>query len=278
MTLVGGLFTDMAQGQNAAAKYLYCIIKCVEERRFNGVPAIGDGDTVHAVVFQDLACVVSDSPDIRYDNTRANLMAHEKVIEQVMQEFTVLPIRFGTIAKDTAGIPSSEIPVADIRHKLLERKCGEFHRLLQKMDRVVELGLKALWRDEKAIFEEIVAENPEIHKLRDSLKGRSPESTHLQRMRLGEMVKAALDRKRDKEAGLLLSRIRPLADELRQNKIIMDRMVLNAAFLVSKEREGECDEAVKRLDEEFGDRMMLKYTGPTPPFNFCEIVVNWEEE
>ncbi len=267
----------MTQGQSEAAKYLYCIIKCAEERRFNGVPAIGEGDTVHAVVFQDLACVVSDSPDIRYDNTRANLMAHEKVIEQVMQEFTVLPIRFGTIAKDPSGIPS-EIPVADIRHKLLERKCEEFHRLLQKMDRVVELGLKVLWRDEKTIFEEIIAENLEIRRLRDSLAERSLESLPFERMRLGEKVKAALDRKRDREAGLLLSRVRPLADELRQNKIIMDRMVLNAALLVSKEREGECDEVVKRLDEEFGGRMMLKYTGPNPPFNFCEIVVLWDEE
>lgn len=273
MALVGGLFTDMAQGQNEAAKYLYCIIKCAAERSFSGVPAIGNGDTMHTVVFQDLACVVSDTADLQYDNTRANLVAHEKVIEHVMGEFTVLPIRFGTVAKNHSGIP-----VVDIRHQLLERKYAEFHRLLQKMASVVELGLKALWRDEKTIFEEILAENLGIRKLRDSLAGRSPESTHLQRMRLGEMVKAALDRKRDHEAGLLLSRIRPLANELRQNKIIMDRMVLNVALLVSKEREAECDEVVKRLDEEFGGRMMLKYTGPNPPFNFCEIVVHWEEE
>ena len=59
---------------------------------------------------------------------------------------------------------------------------------------------------------------------------------------------------------------------------MMDRMVLNTAFLVSKNRERECDEVVKRLDEEAGERMVFKYTGPDPPFNFCEIVVNWEEE
>jgi hypothetical protein len=36
------------------------------------------------------------------------------------------------------------------------------------------------------------------------------------------------------------------------------------------------DEAVKRLDEEFSDRLMFKYVGPAPPYNFVNIVVNWE--
>jgi hypothetical protein len=58
----------------------------------------------------------------------------------------------------------------------------------------------------------------------------------------------------------------------------MDRMVLNAALLVDKDQEQACDEVVRNLDEELGERMVLKYTGPIPPFNFCEIVVTWDEE
>lgn len=262
----------MTHQQDPQAKYLYCIIECPQERTFEGISGIGGADLVHTVVLKDLACVVSASPDTRYESTRQNLLAHEKVIERVMQEFTVLPIRFGTVTGNNGNSP-----VEDIRHKLLERKFQEFQHLFREMDNRVELGFKALWRDEKAIFEEIVAENSEIHKLRDSLKGRSPESTHLQRMRLGEMVQAALHRKRDQEAKLLLSHLHPLADRVRENKLIMDRMVLNAAFLVSKEREGDFDGVVRRLDEELGDRMVFKYTGPNPPFNFCEIVVSWEE-
>ncbi|MFQ5873050.1 MAG: GvpL/GvpF family gas vesicle protein [Dehalococcoidia bacterium] len=265
---------NMVRGQNKEAKYLYCIIKCGEERSFNGVEAIGGrGDKIHAVVFEDLACVVSDSPDMKYDSTRANMTGHEKVIEQVMKEFTVLPIRFGTVTRR-----DSDVPVEDIRHKLLESRYQEFQSLHQEMDNRVELGLKVLWWDEKAIFEEIVVENREIRKARDSIKGLSPEATHFDRMHLGERVKEALGRKRDKEAKMLLSRIRPIADRIQENRAIMDRMVLNAAFLVSKDREKECDQVVKRLDEGLGERMAFKYIGPTPPFNFCEIVVSWEEE
>ncbi len=266
--------TIMVQEQTKEAKYLYCIIKCDEERSFNDVPAIsGCGDGIHTVVFEDLACVASNSPDMKYDSTRANMMAHETVIERVMKEFTVLPIRFSTVTRKGSGSP-----VDDIQNKLLEKRYKEFLKLHEEMDNRVELGLKALWRDEKAIYQEIVTAHVELRKLRDSVKGLSPQATHFDRMRLGEMVKKALDQKRDREAKMLLSRLRPIADRVRENNIIMDRMVLNAAFLVSKDREKECDEVVKTLDEELGERMVFKYVGPTPPFSFCEIVVNWEEE
>lgn len=260
------------------AKYLYCIIKCDRERDFQGARAIGvRGDHVHTVVSRDLAAVVSDSPDMKYDTTRANMMAHQTVIERVMNEgFTVLPIRFGTVTK-----PGTTAPVEDIRHKLLDRKSEELKGLYRQMDGRVELGLKALWRDEKAIFEELVAENRAIRTARGALlprMSRPAETTHFDRMRLGEMVKAALDRKREKEAKNLLARLAPLAERVRENRTVMDRMVLNAAFLVRKDNEAAFDEAVAALNAELGERMVLKYTGPAPPFNFCEIVVTWDEE
>ena len=260
------------------AKYLYCIIKCARKRHFSGVQAIGDrGDRVYTVVFRDLAAVVSDSPDMKYDTTRANMMAHQMVIERVMNEgFTVLPIRFGTVTK-----PGTTTPVEDIRHKLLDRKSDELGDLYRQMNGRVELGLRALWRDEKAIFEELVAENRAIRTARGALlprMSRPAETTRFDRMRLGETVKAALDRKREKEAKHLLARVAPLAERVQENKIVMDKMVLNAAFLVDKDQEGAFDEAVAALSEELGERMVLKYTGPAPPFNFCEIVVTWDEE
>ncbi len=263
----------MARELTEEAKYLYCIIKCGEERSFNGMSAIGGHrGGIHTVVFDGLACVVSDSPDMKYDTTRANMMAHETVIEQVMKEFTVLPIRFATVTRK-----ESASPVDDIRHKLLESRFKEFQSLHAEMDSRVELGLKALWRDEKVIYQEIIAGNRELRKLRDSIEGKPPEATHFDRVRLGEMVKKALDQKRGSEAKMLLARLRPITDRIRENGIIMDRMVLNAALLVSKDRERECDEIVKRLDGELGGRMAFKYTGPNPPFNFCEIAIRWEE-
>ena len=56
-------------------------------------------------------------------------------------------------------------------------------------------------------------------------------------------------------------------------------MVVNAAFLVDRgrEREEEFDRQVRKLDEELGHRCLFKYVGPVPPYNFVNIVVNWQE-
>jgi len=264
----------MTAQSDCRQKYLYCVIASGEERSFDAA-AIGDGGAaVHTVLFHDLAMVVSDSAHEKYDHTRANLMAHEKVIEGVMKEgFTVLPVRFSTVTRAT-----SKNPMADIQHKVLKAKAQEFHTLLKEMDDKAELGLKALWRDEKAIFEEIVAEAPGLRRLRDSLQGRSAAATHYQRASLGEQVKAALDRKRELEGERLRAALRPVACRYRENQTVLDRMVLNDALLVERCREEEVDQMVGRLEQELGHRLVLKYSGPNPPFNFVEVRVAWDEE
>jgi hypothetical protein len=35
---------------------------------------------------------------------------------------------------------------------------------------------------------------------------------------------------------------------------------------------------VKKIDEDMGKRLALKYVGPVPPYNFVDIVVQWDEE
>jgi len=249
-------------------KYLYCIIPCSENSTFDA-DAIGNGGgVVHTVCHQGLAVVVSDSPVTQYESTRQNMVAHERILETVMKKFTLLPVRFGTVTDSTS-------PVQDIQ-KLLSSRFNDFQELLRDMEGKVELGLKAFWRDEKTIFEEIVAENTDIRRLRDSLSGKSPEATHFDRIRLGEMVKEALNRKRAKEATRILQPLRGLAYSTRENEALGNRMVVNAAFLVDRSKELEFDQAVSKLDEQFRERVALKYVGPTPPYNFVNIVVNWK--
>jgi hypothetical protein len=245
---------------------MYCIIRCPQPRQFT-TRGIGErGDVVHTVHFMDLAAVVSDSPVVEYEPSRRNMMAHTLVLEEVMQGFAILPVRFGTVA------PGAEA----IQEKVLKRRLGEFHGLLNELEDRVELGLKAFWY-EQGIFQEIVEENATIRRLRDALTDRPAEETYHQRIRLGEMIEAAMWKKRDEDAEKILARLRPLVRETRDSKILTDRMVLNVAFLVDRSRQPALDEAVRRLDEEMGHRLVFKYVGPVPPYNFVNIVVSWEE-
>ena len=257
----------MPEPEKPMGKYLYCIIRTLEPRQFQ-TRGIGEmGCAVSMVSYMSLAAVVSDSPVVVYDNSRRNMMAHTVVLEEVMRDFTLLPVRFGTVA------PNAEA----IQAQVLQRRYGELTQSLGEMEGRVEMGLKAFWY-EGATYEEIVAENSPVRRLRDSLRDRTPEESYYDRIHLGEMVKAAMERKRDVDSEKILDRLRPLVYKTRTNPLITDRMVLNAAFLVDRDNEAAFDEAVQALDADMGKRMMFKYVGPVAPYNFVNIVVHWDEE
>lgn len=259
----------MSQG-----KYLYCVIRCPQERAFAGAAPLGGGEApVHTVSWDGLAAVVSDSPPGGCEATRVQLLAHQRVVERVMAEFTLLPVRFGTITGTGTGTPA---PIQNIQ-RLLERRAPEFQRLLADMDGRVELGLKARWRDDKAIWEEILTEQPPLRRLRDSLRDQPPEVVRVEGRALGERLKQALEEKKAREAAGLLDTLRPLAERVRENPPLGDAMVLNAAFLVAKSQEPAFDQEVERLSQALGQRLSFKYVGPVPPYNFVNLVVNWGE-
>jgi len=257
----------MSEPEAPMGKYIYCIIRSPEPRQFTNLGIGERGDIVHAVHFRDLAAVVSDSPVVEYERTRRNMMAHTLVLEEVMREYTILPVRFGVVA------PSAEADKAI--QKVLERRFDEFHGLIQEMEGRAELGVRAFWYEE-ALFRGIVEENSPIRRLRDSLMGRPVEETYYERIRLGEMIESAMEEKRGEGAEKILACLRPLACKTRTNAVGTERMVLNAAFLVQEARQAEFDAAVDKLDEEMGDRFIFKYVGPVPPYNFVSIVVHWE--
>jgi len=79
--------------------YIYCIIGTEAAKAFGLIGIGGRGDKVYTICFKDIAAVVSNSPIIKYTVSRKNMLAHERAIEEAMNEHTVLPVRFATIAE-----------------------------------------------------------------------------------------------------------------------------------------------------------------------------------
>ncbi len=256
----------MPESRDSDGKYLYvyCVIRCDEPPEFTSLGMGERGDAVYTVHQGDLAAVVSDSPSDAFEARRRNMMAHTAVLEEVMSSFTILPLRFSTVAPD----------VELVRDKLLGERRDELLSLWREMDGRVELGLKAFWHED-TLFQGIVDENPQIRSLRDSLAGRPAEETHAERMKLGELVEVAMKQRRQRDSELILSRLRPLTHNVAINDNYGERMVLNAAFLVDKDAEPRVDEAVQQLDTELGQRLMFKYVGSVPPYNFVKLVMHW---
>ncbi len=248
----------------AEGKYLYGIIDAPAPATFAAPGIGGRGDVVHTFAVGRLAAVVSDSPRIEYDNSRRHMMAHTRVLEEVMASHTLLPVCFGTVAVGTEVIAE----------KILSGRREELTAHLEQMRGRMELGLKASWREE-VVFEEVLAEDPGIRKLRDSLIGKSPDKTHFERIRLGEQIGQALERKRREDEERILGRVRPFVHKTKLNKPIGDRMVMNGAFLVEAVHEAELDRSIRAMDAEWGGRLTFKYVGPVPPYNFVAIVIHW---
>jgi len=247
-------------------KYIYCIIETRGERNFGPIGIGRRGDEVLTIGYDNLSMVVSNYPITKITANRENMLAHQKAIEKVMNEFdSVLPVRFGTIA---AG--------ADEIRNLLDRRYREFKDTLIDMDHKVELGVKGIWKDMNVIFNEIVEENQTIKCLKEAIKKESDPNVQA-KIDVGKLVKEALQIKKEKQAEEIVDRLRRASFEYKLNKTIGDGMFINAAFLVNKGRVKEFDNIMDDLGDECEDRMKCMYAGPLPVFNFVNIVIYPEE-
>ncbi|MFC1613085.1 GvpL/GvpF family gas vesicle protein [Patescibacteria group bacterium] len=244
-------------------KYLYCVIKDRKSQKFNIFGQ--EGKKVYTINEGDLAVVVSDTSKEEYSFIKENLTCHQEVIEEVMKKgYDVLPVRFGTVTKRNVEV---------VKEKLLKAKRKEFLEAFKIVEGRVELGLRALWKDMRGVFHEIVAENKEIQIAKKRVQ-KAPNQFNV--AGIGELIQKATDSKREREAEKILKSLKDLAVDFKERELdrhsepMKDSRILSSAFLVPKANETEFDKIIQALVEEHG---MVKfiYVGPIPPFNFVEL-------
>jgi hypothetical protein len=243
-------------------KYIYCIIDDGKIQTFGQIGIGGRGDELYAICFDDIAAVVSNSPIIKYSVSRENMLTHERAIEEVMKGYTVLPVRFCTIAEDEEKVK-----------KILERERDRFVDLLKNIKNKKELGLKAIFKED-VIYEDILEKYEDIRVLKEKVAALPPDKTYYQRMEIGRMVEAALQKEKEIHKEDILNALSPLAVEVKTNNTYGERMIINAAFLVEKHKEAEFDQKVQGLEDKYGERIKFKYVGTLPPFNFINLTIN----
>jgi hypothetical protein len=120
-------------------------------------------------------------------------------------------------------------------------------------------------------------ENEEIRRFHQELTRKHLQSTYFARMQLGRMVDKALTELSATYVREIYDGLRSVCVASKDNKPIGEKMILNASFLIEKERENEFDAAVNRVAQKFGERLNFKYTGPWPPYNFVNIRLKLEK-
>jgi len=242
-------------------KYIYCIIKLNQYQSFGPLGIGVRGDELYTVCSNNIAAVVSNSPITKYSVSRENTIGHEKAVEEVMKEHTVLPVRFCTIAEDEEKVK-----------KILEREHDKFVDLLKNMEGKKELGLKAIFEKE-VIYNDILEKYEDVRVLKEKVAALASEKTYYRLMKIGKMVEQALEKEKEKYKEEILDILEPLSEDIRLNNVYGEMMIINAAFLVSEDKEAEFDQKVQGLAEKYGARINFKYVGIVPPFNFVNLAI-----
>jgi hypothetical protein len=256
--------TPSGTGTGESGRYVYGIVQSRDRIDFGKVGIGGAGAMVYTVNYLDIAAVVSNTSVYIFDPTRENALAHEHVIETVMKTYTIIPMSFGTVFRTDN----------DIR-EVLKSIYSSLKDVLHQMSGKLEFGLKVNW-DRDRIIEDIQQDDEEIRKFHQEIVRKHLQSTYLARMQLGRMIDKALAERSIGYVREIYEALRGVCVASRDNQPIGDKMIMNAAFLVERDREPEFDEAVNTIAKKYGQRLKFKYTGPWPPYNFVNIRLKLE--
>lgn len=228
-----------------------------------------------AVACEGIAAVASGFSQTEIAPTAVNLWRHERVIEALMTQHTVLPFRFGIIAQSRAALEG----------------CLQLRRaaLAADLDRVrgkVELALRVATRemgDANGPEGQSRPPNeggwpmhpPAPREAQDSALpvgngGARPGTTYLQgRMDVARRERAWRSRMEHLERSLR-SVLDPLSAEIQWEPCTDATGLLKAALLVDRDEVGVLIHAVERL-RRCNPQLEVSCTGPWPPYSFVSV-------
>lgn len=255
-----------------AGIYLYAIIPTNEQGFFDvsGLAALDAHGAAYTIPHNGIAAVVSPSPLVDYRGLQrmeaaAYLVAHQRVVEQVMEDYPMLPVKFGTV-----------LPDEDTVRHLLAQGESLFRSNLEKNTGLVQMEVVVLWNLAK-VFEEISQEEP-VAQLKAQIGSRPPEETKAERIAVGRIVHTLLEKRRTALQDRVLPPLREVALDMVVNPSMDDSMVANVALLVESAVQADgreaLDQQLQLLDRELGGRYTFRQVGPLPPYSFATVEVH----
>lgn len=210
-----------------------------------------------AIAHRDLAAVAAPAAAAGMKATEL-MRSHWRLLEAVAEDATVLPVRFGT------AMASEEAVVAEF----LAPRHDDLAAQLAALDGKVQLTVKGTY-DEQALMRAIVERSPAVAKLRERIGGIPEAASHFQRIQLGELVAAEVERERERDAAWVVDQLGAHAVRSRQEPAGGVDGAVNAAFLVERGRVDEFSRAVGDVAGQLAGRVQLRFLGPMPPYSFA---------
>lgn len=243
-------------------KYLYCIISAEEPVVFK-IRGMSGAGRVYTVNYNDIAAVVSDSTADRFSLSRENLLTHQKVLEEVMRNFTLLPVKFGT-QSDSAE---------NIAEYVLKKRYRELRQSLNYFKGKNQMSLKVLWNDMPALYRELADSDQILKKIReDASPGVTVSKNYL--IEIGQYVEQLLASRKEAERERIITALQKYVRRAKVKDNYGDEMFVNADFLVDLDKQELFDEQLEKIAGLYGPRAHFRYVGPMPPYDFVQIYID----
>ena len=263
------------------AFYVYCIAESATaaELRPESLPsAIEDDSRLEWVVSGELAALSSHVPLASYNEeslaehlsdaswTAARAMRHETIAEYVAKRAAIVPLRFGTIYLERAGI-----------ERMLSEKGKELREILERLRGREEWGVN-VFCDQSVLMSSITSVSPVLRELSERAAQASPGQSYLMQKKIDALKvdesRAALNRiieqveKTLSEQSDDAKRLRVLKVEATEHGELKAKF----AFLIKKSVFENFRDAAERLAQEHQSAgLRLELTGPWPAYNFTRI-------
>lgn len=246
--------------------YLYGIIKTprmVGRLR----PRLLRSGKISTVDYRELSAVVAETEVKDYrqlpkEETIKELVSHQQMIEKIMSESPILPVKFGTILEDEEKVACA-----------LEKGYFFLRNALRKIEDKIELDLVCFWNEQKAA-QMAFQESKKVKNFYKKITGDGVE----EKIALGKLVADYLASKKEKISLQILKALEKETVERCTHALADVNMLVNQAFLVEKKKQKAFNHALNQLDSRFAHLLNFRLVGPLPPYSFTTLVIESLDE
>jgi hypothetical protein len=215
-----------------------------------------DDEPVQVIRHGRVAAVVSDMALVRPPGRRADLTAYTQVVESLASAGPAAPVQFGAVALGPEALAEDLLAPAE----------DELAGVLEALRGHVQFNLKASYVED-VVLAEVVSTDPTIRELRERTRLVPDDAARADKLRLGELVAAALEDKGAADADMVLDTVLPLVEQ-HMVRPSSPEHPLDVALLVDDDRQGELVDRLEALAEVVHERMRLRLVGPLPGYDF----------
>jgi hypothetical protein len=221
---------------------------------------------IYTMPYEDISAVVDDSEITDYTHIPASMAAqrlgrHQVVIEKVMKDFNIIPMRM-----DTFLLSADEVLQALAKGKALIKK------IFNKIRNRIEMDVTASWSDINMMIKE-VAEEEEIKTLKEALLDKEEGVTTDEQIKIGFLIKSYLSKRKMECARIILDSVKAVSESHKSFECAGDAMIISLACLINKDMQTYFETKLEDLSNKFEDKVKFRCVGPLPVYSFYTLEV-----